>query len=115
MRSVFTGFHQKLLHRIILTAPSEHTHRKHLDEHLIPSEGTLNLDMLIDFFNEIGYKSNCVLESHYQSVTAPDEALDEILIRLLTSVRKSEKRTDNKDTGIFLRSITNERLFGRRF
>lgn len=47
--------------------------------------------MLLDFFNEIGYKGNCVLEAHYQSVTAPDEALDEILIRLLTSARKPEK------------------------
>ncbi|MBR4755690.1 MAG: sugar phosphate isomerase/epimerase [Bacteroidales bacterium] len=55
----------------------------HGDEHLIPGDGTIDFDLFMSAPKEVGYRGDCVLEAHHQSLEAPDEERDGILARLL--------------------------------
>ena len=57
------------------------------DEHLIPGDGTIDFGMFISALKDVGYKGDCVLEAHHQSLEAPDEQRDEILTRLIGVAR----------------------------
>ena len=53
------------------------------DEHLIPGDGTIDFDLFIQALKDVGYRGDCVLEAHHQSLEAPDAERDAILTRLL--------------------------------
>ncbi|MCR5689197.1 MAG: TIM barrel protein [Clostridiales bacterium] len=53
------------------------------DQHLIPGDGTIDMTLFAETLREIGYLGDCVLESHHQSLVAPDAERDAILARLL--------------------------------
>lgn len=55
------------------------------DEHLIPGDGTINWEDLMQTLREIGYAGELVLEAHSEASTAPDEDRDVILKRLFKS------------------------------
>ena len=57
------------------------------DEHLIPGDGTIDFTLFISALNEVGYRGDCVLEAHHQSLEAPDGERDGILARLLEVAR----------------------------
>ncbi len=58
------------------------------DEHLIPGDGTIDWNSVVENLKSVGYKGDCVLEAHHQSIEAPDNERDAILSRLLTSARR---------------------------
>ncbi len=58
------------------------------DQHLIPGDGSIDLNAMIETLNELGYLGDCVMEAHHQSLVAPDEERDAILARLLTESEK---------------------------
>ena len=53
------------------------------DEHLIPGDGTVDWEGTVAALKAVGYGGDCVLEAHHQSLHAPDNERDEILLRLL--------------------------------
>ena len=53
------------------------------DEHLIPGDGTIDFDVFFAALKKVGYRGDCVLEAHHQSLEAPDAERDSILSRLL--------------------------------
>jgi len=53
------------------------------DEHLIPGDGTVDWEGTVAALKAVGYGGDCVLEAHHQSLHAPDDERDEILLRLL--------------------------------
>lgn len=53
------------------------------DDHLIPGDGKINWENYVDDLKAAGYKGDCVLEAHHQSLYAADNERDEILSRLL--------------------------------
>lgn len=57
------------------------------DGHLIPGDGTIDWDLFLRTLREIGYLGDCVLEAHHQSLEAPDEERDAILMRLLETAQ----------------------------
>ena len=57
------------------------------DEHLIPGDGTIDFDVFVSALKESGYRGDCVLEAHHQSLYAPDEEREGILARLLEVAR----------------------------
>lgn len=58
------------------------------DGHLIPGDGTVDMERFIDVLREIGYTGDCVMEAHHQSLTAPDGERDAILSRLFAESEK---------------------------
>ena len=58
------------------------------DDHWIPGDGTVDWDALIRTLKAAGYAGDCVLEAHHQSLEAPDEERDGILIRLLAKAKE---------------------------
>lgn len=57
------------------------------DQHLIPGDGTIDMDLFTKTLRQIGYLGDCVMEAHHQSLVAPDEERDAILSRLLETAR----------------------------
>jgi sugar phosphate isomerase/epimerase len=57
------------------------------DQHLIPGDGTIDMDEFLKTLKEIGYLGDCVMEAHHQSLVAPDEERDAILRRLLETAK----------------------------
>ena len=57
------------------------------DDHMIPGDGTIDWDAVCSVLKEIGYRGDCVLEAHHQSLDAPDEERDAILARLLVQAK----------------------------
>lgn len=64
------------------------------DEHLIPGDGTLDWDGVAEALKAVGYAGDCVLEAHHQSLDAPDEERDEILLRLLDRAKGLRTRME---------------------
>lgn len=58
------------------------------DEHLLPGDGNIDWKLCLDTLKKCGYKGDVVLEAHHQSLDAPDEKRDEILIDLLGRAEK---------------------------
>ena len=84
------GFSPEVLKECAVPPLSLHMQDNHgdsRDEHLIPGEGTVDWEKLVETLKAIGYTGDCVLEAHHQSLEASDEERDVILARLLESAR----------------------------
>ena len=53
------------------------------DDHLIPGDGKIDWTVFAQTLHAVGYRGDCVLEAHHQSLVAPDDERDAILTRLL--------------------------------
>ena len=58
------------------------------DDHLIPGDGNIDWDKFAQVIVKIGYKGDCVLEAHHQSVEAPDNERETVLGRLLEAAKE---------------------------
>ena len=58
------------------------------DDHMVPGDGTVDWNALIQTLKGVGYAGDCVLEAHHQSLDAPDEERDGILRRLLAKAKE---------------------------
>ena len=58
------------------------------DEHLIPGDGNIDWKEFLDVLKTIGYQGEFVLEAHHQTIDAPDEERDGLLMTLLDRSRK---------------------------
>jgi len=63
-------------------------HGEFKDEHLLPGDGAIDWKEFLDTLKAIGYKGECVLEAHHQSIDAPDDQRDSILRDLLSRAGK---------------------------
>ena len=68
-----------------------------MDEHLIPGDGTVDWDGVVENLRAVGYTGDCVLEAHHQSLEAQDNERDAILSRLLGSARRLRRMMENTD------------------
>ena len=71
-----------------------------MDEHLIPGDGTVDWNSVVENLKAVGYTGDCVLESHHQSLEAPDNERDAILSRLLTSARRLREQMEQDVSGL---------------
>ena len=65
------------------------------DEHLIPGDGMIDFDAIVRALKEFGYSGDCVLEAHKQSLTAPNDERDAILLRLLMAGESIREKFGN--------------------
>ena len=81
------GYSPKMLRECVVSPNTLHIHDNYgkSDDHLIPGEGTLDWELLIEMLKESGYSGDCVLEAHHQSLEVHGEERDKILTRLLDS------------------------------
>ena len=94
------GFHPEILTECAVAPASLHLQDNHgdeRDEHLIPSDGSVDWNALTDTLRRIGYSGDCVLEAHHQSLFAPDAERDAILTRLLSRARLLRDRIEGKN------------------
>ena len=71
------------------------------DSHLIPGDGSIDWKAFLDTLHAIGYTGDLVLEAHHQSIDAPDEKRDAILLTLLHRAKKMQaylQQTERNDT-----------------
>lgn len=71
-----------------------------MDEHLIPGDGTVDWNSVVENLKAVDYTGDCVLESHHQSLEAPDNERDAILSRLLTSARRLREQMEKDVSGL---------------
>ena len=69
-----------------------------MDEHLIPGDGTVDWNSVVDNLKAVSYAGDCVLEAHHQSLDAQDSERDAILSRLLGSARRLRRMMESPDT-----------------
>lgn len=58
------------------------------DEHLIPGDGNIDWKVFLDVLKTIGYQGEFVLEAHHQTIDAPDEERDGLLMTMLDRAQK---------------------------
>ena len=84
------GYKPEILKKCAAAPLSVHLQDNHGggDEHLIPGDGTIDWAGTLIALRSVGYLGDCVMEAHHQSLVAPDEERDAILVRLLTEAKK---------------------------
>lgn len=84
-----SGYQPSVLKQCAVTPMSLHIQDNDgsSDQHLIPGDGTIDMELFFQTLREVGYLGDCVLEAHHQSLVAPDEERDAILSRLLETAQ----------------------------
>ena len=66
------------------------------DSHLIPGDGNIDWDMLVNVLADIGYTGDCVMEAHHQYQKARDTERPEILKRIVSSADHLRNKMEEK-------------------
>ena len=68
-----------------------------MDEHLIPGDGTVDWNSVVENLMAVNYTGDVVLEAHHQCLDAQDNERDAVLLRLLESARRLRRMMENPD------------------
>lgn len=88
------GYKADILTQCDITPLSLHIHDNpgDYDEHLIPGDGNIDWQSFTDVLNAVGYKGDCVLEAHRQSLEADENERNAVLTKLLERAKEIRKR-----------------------